>query len=405
MTPTIGIVTALAVEGAAVHLLVDGVQPEHGPDDPNHYHRGWLPGADPDHPHRVVTTILPQDGTRGAAAACTDLLRSFPSVRCVVMCGIAGGIPAPDRPDQHVRLGDVVVGTDGIVDYGHVWRVDGTEELRRAVTGMSADLLRAARALQSAERLGRRPWEQWLATPPAGFDRPRRDPLTIGGRAAAHPDRRRSGHPVGLPKVHYAAVGSTDQLLRDERRRNELAGKYYIRAVEMETAGIAAAAALRGVHWFVVRGIADYCDVHKDNRWHPYASLAAAAYVRALLAACPCLDRPAPPPAAAAAPRPAPTGNGRIPTAGLRALVDTLQTIPAFLDDHQRYGFARGLPPEIRGAIGYQSAGRQHIVEILQACARFPLGRTAFLEAAGLALGPGSAELDRVERVVAEHWP
>ena len=45
----------------------------------------------------------------------------------------------------------------------------------------------------------------------------------------------------------------------------------------------ASAATLHGLGWYVVRGIADYCDPTKNDTWHPYAALAAAAYARALL--------------------------------------------------------------------------------------------------------------------------
>jgi nucleoside phosphorylase len=33
----------------------------------------------------------------------------------------------------------------------------------------------------------------------------------------------------------------------------------------------------------VVRGICDYCDSHKNDRWQPYAALCAAAYARSLV--------------------------------------------------------------------------------------------------------------------------
>jgi nucleoside phosphorylase len=425
MTPTIGIVTALPVEGAAVRHLVDDLQPARGIDDPNHYHCGWLPSADAGRPHRIVTTVLPHDGTRNASAICTDLLRSFHTVRCVVICGIAGGIPAAQTPERHVRLGDVVVATEGVVDYGHVWRTDGTDELRRPVAGMSVDLLRAARELQLGERLGRRPWEQWLAAPPNGFHRPHaaRDVLTLGGLTARHPDRRLSGHPTGMPRIHYASVGSADQLVRDELWRNELAGRYHIRAIEMESSGIAAGSALHGAQWFVVRGIADYCDAAKNDLWHPYASLVAAAYLRALLAECPNLA-PAASSATVGLPASGPTDtdplethplgtyplethhdrNERIAVDGLRAIVETFQTIPLFREDLQRQAFLSQLPDEIRTAVPYHTNGRLHIIAAVRACERFPSGRDAFLQALRLSLPERSGDLERAERVVAEHW-
>jgi nucleoside phosphorylase len=96
----------------------------------------------------------------------------------------------------------------------------------------------------------------------------------------------------GRPKVHYAAIGSADVLLRDEVRRDEvrrdeIAATHQIMAVEMEGSGVAAGSALHGVQWFVVRGVVDYCEnPGKNDVWHAHSSLAAAAYVRALLARC-----------------------------------------------------------------------------------------------------------------------
>jgi nucleoside phosphorylase/tetratricopeptide (TPR) repeat protein len=290
---TVGVVTALPVEGAAIRTMVEALHPIAISGDPNYYHVGWLASSDPKRPHQVVVTILPQDGTRNASAVTVDLVRSFPTVRCVIMCGIAGGVPAPGSPERHVRLGDVVVASEGVIDYDHVRTVDGHDQLRRPTEGLSRDLLRAMRELQVGAISGERPWELWLE--PGGsssstfFARPSdsSDVVFQGGTVVKHPSRRSSGHVRGKPLVHYAAIGSADRLLRDEVRRDEIAERYRIKAVEMEASGIAVSTTLHSIHWFVVRGIADYCDnVGKNDKWHPYASLAAAAYVRALLEHC-----------------------------------------------------------------------------------------------------------------------
>jgi nucleoside phosphorylase len=290
---TIGIITALPVEGAAMAALITSLEDVRVDGDPNHYRVGLLESADPDRPHRVVLTTMPQDNTRNAAATCTDLVRTFTGVRCVIMTGIAGGIPAPEQPDRHVRLGDVVV-ADGIVDYAHVRLVDGTAQLRRSVDGISLDLVRAARELEvRSYESGAARLPQWVVSldghrsktfgrPPASTDR-----LYINGRFVRHPQRSASGHPRGYPKVHRGAVACADVLLRDERQRDALAARHGIVAVEMEGSGIAAGAALHGIHWFMVRGVADYCEnAGKTDRWHGYASLTAASYVRAVLQTC-----------------------------------------------------------------------------------------------------------------------
>ncbi len=289
---TVGIISALWTEAAAMRLLVEDLKSVPvKPHDRNHYHHGRLPSTNPDQPHEVVLAVLPQDGTGNASAACTELLRSYPGLECVVMCGIAGGIPNLDDPPQHVRLGDVVVAEE-IISFGHVRRVDGDEVLRRPTGLRSADLARAVNELRITELAGLQPWRKWLdgADPRlAPFRRPPADSdvLYVSGLPVPHPDTALTGHEPGWPRIHYGRIGSADVLLRDESRREDLAARHRILAVEMEASGIASAAQQRNQAWFVVRGIVDYCDnTGKSDAWHRYSSLAAAAYVRALLGLC-----------------------------------------------------------------------------------------------------------------------
>jgi nucleoside phosphorylase len=55
----------------------------------------------------------------------------------------------------------------------------------------------------------------------------------------------------------------------------------------MEGKGIGNTGFYEGAEWFTVRGISDYGDRHVTTAWRGYASMAAAAYVRALLALTP----------------------------------------------------------------------------------------------------------------------
>jgi nucleoside phosphorylase len=291
---TIGIMAALSIEGAAMRTLMARPQTVRMRDDPNEYRLGHLDSAAPGRPHHVVLVTLPGDDTRNAAATCTDMLRSFPHIRAVIMMGIAGGVPDPRDPQRHVRLGDVVVALDGIVDYGHIRQGPEGAQQRRPVGGISMDLKRVAQRIHQDQILGKTlDWPR-LLTPPedypmAVFARPpdARDQLHRGRRLIPHPDRSLSGHPPGLPKVHFGPVGSADVLLRSAETRDQLAAQHRVLAFEMETAGVAAGVANRGVNWFVVRGITDYCDEYKNDDWHQYGSLVAAGGVRGLLAQCP----------------------------------------------------------------------------------------------------------------------
>jgi nucleoside phosphorylase len=291
---TIGIIAALPVEAAAMSTLISDPVNVRVPGDPCGYRIGHLASTDPDRPHRVVLATMPEDNNRHAATTCANMLRSFPRLRGIILTGIAGGVPAPDDPERHVRLGDVVIATDGVVDIGHTRQGRGPAELRRPLGGLSMDLKRAANQLQELVVLDQAlPWRELLEPardrPMAVFARPSpdRDVLHRGGRRIPHPPPDRSHHRPAVPRVHFGLIASADMLLVNERLRNELAARHRVMAIEMEAAGVAAGASHHGVPWFVVRGIVDYCDAFKNDDWHRYASLVSAGCVRAVLAACP----------------------------------------------------------------------------------------------------------------------
>jgi nucleoside phosphorylase len=285
---TIGIITALPHEAVAIKTFLTDTTDLSVPGDPNIYHLGYLDSSDRARPHHVAMVQMPEDNTRNAAVVCTELLRTFQGVRCVLMVGIAGGVPSLQRPERHIRLGDVVVAIEGVIDYGHVRQADGVDAIRRPLEGMCVDLLRAVNELRQQDLERRAPvWSRPVAAnrPLASFSRPpaSSDQLVVGGRPVEHPDPARTGHQRGRSKAHYGSIGSGDSLVRDAQWRDELAGRYGVIAMEMEAAGVAAAARQRGVPWFVVRGISDYCDGRKNDRWQNYAALMAASYTRTLL--------------------------------------------------------------------------------------------------------------------------
>ncbi|MBA8927767.1 nucleoside phosphorylase [Kutzneria viridogrisea] len=292
--PTVGLLTATPEEFAAMRAFLDSVVELRVAEDPATYVLGALPSWDCGRRHNVVLTLLGSTANSAAANGCANLARSFPTVELTIMVGIAAGIPNPVRHEQHVRRGDIVVATRGVVDYDHVRVVGGDTELRRAFSLPSPRLVRCADMLQADELVGdRRPWENLLdlSVRPelAKYSRPptRSDILLdSSGARLRHPSRSRSGHREGFPKVHYGSIGSADRSLRDVAVRDELAKRYGFLAVEMEGSGIGSSSTLNGLEWFVVRGISDYGDTHRDHAWRRYAALAAAAYVRSLLGKC-----------------------------------------------------------------------------------------------------------------------
>ncbi|BCB76330.1 hypothetical protein GCM10022251_24680 [Phytohabitans flavus] len=294
--PVIGLVTALPEEFAAMASLIDDEEECSVAGDPAEYVQGTVPSAHAERPHPVVLTLLTETGTNWAATAVANMLRSFESVDQVLMVGIAAGVPAPGEPHRHVRLGDVVVATWGIVDYDHVVDRPGAVTLRQGFPQPSALLAHRAKGLLAGELQGRRPWEDELTRVLAalpGFARPEAvtDRLYAhdgpDAREVWHPDPTASGHRDGAPKVHEGRIGSANRSMRNTERRDELAREYDLRAIEMEGSGIGSSAFAGGRDWLVVRGISDYGDRRLGRLWRPYASAVAAAYTRALLRRCP----------------------------------------------------------------------------------------------------------------------
>src|ERR1035438_3068509 len=100
--PKFGIVTALPKELAAVRTMLDSPKQEFPKDDPNIYWVGEFPA--PDGKHVIVLTLLTNTGNNSAAAACSHLLRSYPSVQHVIMAGIGAGVSQPDDVEKRGGL-------------------------------------------------------------------------------------------------------------------------------------------------------------------------------------------------------------------------------------------------------------------------------------------------------------
>ncbi len=280
--PTIGLITAISEEFAAVKALVDNQKRLPVSQDRSAYVAGTMPSLIPGEPHHLVVTIMARAGNDIAAAACTNLLRSFPSVSVIVMCGIAAGIPRPADPGKHVELGDIVVATWGVIDYDHVDVTDQGVVLRAGFPRPSPLLASSANLLKAGEEEENRPWERWLEPSVCGLPKTYERPVLNG---SGRPQHRRD-----TPYVHYGLIGSADRSLRSARVRDALAAKHNLRALEMEGKGIGNSAFLNGLEWFVVRGISDHGDSATADTWRRPASLAAAGYVRELLGECAPLD-------------------------------------------------------------------------------------------------------------------
>ena len=238
--------------------------------------------------HEVIVAQMPDMGNNIASAAATTLAADFPNVKVLLMVGIAGALPNPTEADHHVRLGDVVVvGREGMKQYDLGKMKDGRFECRTPPRAPSAELLEAAARLARAEIKGDRTWADAVSLCPADF-RERTMPDVLcddGGNSIAHPTD--SARVEGKPRVFSGPIASGNAVIKDAHMRDQIRDQHSAKAVEMEGSGIADAAWVGALEYFVVRGTCDYSDKHKNNAWQKHAAAIAAAYCRGLLAATP----------------------------------------------------------------------------------------------------------------------
>jgi nucleoside phosphorylase len=285
--PMIGIVTALPREFKAVAAMVENSNvvelSTKGADQT--YMLGALPSKNGH--HSVVVLLLPDIGNNSSGIGAALLTSNYPSVECVFMVGIAGGIPNPSDPSEHVRLGDVVVsGREGVVQYDIGKMLADRLIAKPPPRPPSARMLQATRMLSALDY--KRQFYQWIdaglaavraARPAASTDiLVRTDDPSI---AVVHPpDPQRD---LGRPRVFVGAIASANHVLKNPARRDQLRDEHRAKAVEMEGSGIADLAWTRSIEYFVVRGVCDYCDSNKGDDWQDYAAVVAAAYIRLLL--------------------------------------------------------------------------------------------------------------------------
>ena len=301
--PTIGIVTALTKEYSAMYTLLENPRDYQVPDRNTtwEYTYGEIPALNGGK-HQIVLSSIGMMGNNSAALVAARLLQHFSSIQKVVMVGIAGGIPNPTKPADHVRLGDIVVSDRyGAIQFDMIKQTNTDVTYRNPPLPADPNLLHMARRLEEKEDAkGERPWQRFIAEVMEKRRVTRPDPST-DRLVDIHDPTILVPHPVDVkrrpdePRVFLGPIASSNILLKDATKRDELRDRFNVKAVEMESAGIADAAWQGTVGFFVVRGICDYCDVNKNDDWQEYAAVVAAAYTRALLEAVPGVISPSPP--------------------------------------------------------------------------------------------------------------
>jgi nucleoside phosphorylase len=207
--PTVLVLTALALEYAAVRAHVEEREEHTHPGDGTIVELGRLPGT----PWRIAAAEL-GEGARNSAALTAPLI-GWLHPRAVLFVGVAGSLK------DDIDLGDVVVGTK-------VYAIHGGK--------------------QTPEGLLVRP-EAWSGS----------NALVQAARSAVRdmPDVRAHFKPIATGDVVLADDASG--ITRHIRRHYQDAA-----AIEMEGSGAAHAAHLGGVEALVVRGISDHADAGKN---------------------------------------------------------------------------------------------------------------------------------------------
>ncbi|KAF4237799.1 hypothetical protein CNMCM8980_002355 [Aspergillus fumigatiaffinis] len=299
---TVGWICALSLEAAAAKLMLDEIHPPLPRllKDQNTYILGSI-GK-----HNIVIASLPSGayGTTSAATVAMQLLSTFPAVRFGLMVGIGGGVP---NKTTDIRLGDIVVSqpTDtsgGVIQYDLGKAFNGGLFKRTGMLNRPPKVLLTALATLQAHHLTEDSRIiQFLSNMQANiaphkarkFARPTQEDQLfygeydhVGSDTCISCDRTKLviRHPREReePVIHYGLIGSANQVMKDGRRRDQLAQDLGIYCVDMEVAGL-----MNDFPCLVIRGICDYADSHKNKEWQGYAAVVAAAYAKELLLVIP----------------------------------------------------------------------------------------------------------------------
>ncbi|KAK4119595.1 Pfs, NACHT and ankyrin domain protein, partial [Parathielavia appendiculata] len=266
--------------------------------------------------HNVVIASLPAGvyGTTSAATTASHLLASLPSIRVGLLVGIGGGIARPDE-GRDIRLGDVVVcqpdgATGGVCQYDLVKAKSGNKREHKGFLGRPPTVLLNALASIQADHERKDPkipcfLQEMLEKNPRMGKRSKQNPgyahqgvdndrlFKASCDHVPGPDCRgcdtadevqRDPRESTDPEIHYGIIASGNTLIKDAATRDRIVadvGEDCI-CVEMEAAGL-----MNHFPCLVIRGICDYADSHKNDRWQRYASATAAAYAKELLAYVP----------------------------------------------------------------------------------------------------------------------
>lgn len=253
----------------------------------------------------VIASVSGEYGTASAAVVTRDTILSFPNIRFYLMVGIGSGAPSAKHD---IRLGDVVVGDSGVVQYDFRKTIQNQTFVETgSLSQPPISLLKALSTLEATyvieghrlddkikEIIKRYPQlQKTYSRPSASSDRLYKPSVSHTG--PGEPCSEVCGDDISLlelrserkedednPAIHYGNIGTSTQLMKDALIRDQLAAERDILCFEIEAAGL-----MNHFPCLVIRGICDYADSHKNGEWHGYAAMAAAAFAKDLLCQIP----------------------------------------------------------------------------------------------------------------------
>ncbi|XP_060070799.1 uncharacterized protein LOC132550724 isoform X2 [Ylistrum balloti] len=310
LQPTIAVITANYGEKLAVDAMMENKTTFvkfKSEGESNVYTMGYI-GE-----HRVVSTKLPAIGHARAAQissgnTTTRLLGTFQNIEHVFVVGIAGGVPHYTDYFKHVRLGDIVISSCDEKGYIYYYcekvlrNKEGDIQFKMKTYGpREMDLQRVVEKLQDRSRKnpGKTPWDRYitegleiLKNQEADFNRPppESDRLYMGIGddnviEVQHPEAPESdiNNHQGTPTIHYSPLGS-GRFNRSEQMRLDFANRHGIMCFDTEFDQVLESiVGNRKDSFMIIRGVADYGDGTRNKEWGPYASLAAAAMMKAII--------------------------------------------------------------------------------------------------------------------------
>lgn len=288
----IGIITALPEECAAMKTLLNNVE-EVFFDVKGAGHRFFIGEIESANKsvHKVVLSQCGM-GNNKAAIRASNMLMHFPFIDSIIMTGIAAGIPCISNVDKHPRLGDVVI-SSGVTQYDFVKETQNFIECRSTSAPPSAQLTEAVKIIQTNFFENKAPWNDYIfkiSSTNNFFKKPAEETDKLydeNENLIEHPE---DPHRTTFPKIFFGNVASANTLLKNPQKREQLQQEFGAIAVEMEASGIADATWEAAVGYIVIRGICDYGDSHKNDIWHNYAALTAAAFTKAFIETLPCFE-------------------------------------------------------------------------------------------------------------------